>query len=684
MKSHSSDKNLAEKPLAANPRWEWFFAGAAAALLLALYVAFPEKVYVFDGVLFSGIVERIGENWRADLFNGRHLIFNPTMMLLRDFALRAGLTVSAYSLIQTVNAVVGVLGVLLFSRIVFRLTRDKELAWIVAWILAISCNYWSRATEGQVYMLMTFGSLATAYAALVFAQEATPASAAKLCAAFVAAVLFHSVNIFLLPMVLLSFWAASSKAAKSTLWSSASLIAAGVTIPFLIAFKISSSASMRSFFIKTLELYSTGGTPSWTGLIGRIYSSEPLNLGARLSDGARALYAALVSRPPLIGLGASIFCLGLAFAAYAALRRREDRRPALLMMLWGAGYALINSFWHGAEFFWASPLAAALALISLSAAPRLSLASPRRRRALLGCAGALTLALGAWNFKKDIQPRTRGADNLSYRYSLFVGEHTVPFSSIVISGVWNSNLKSYLPYFARRNREVVEYYFNNKPKPEGLQMLRDSLQRKIQHGIPLYLLPDLVKDKSVDEELRRLWGVAPEEIRGCFGPGHVVRVSHDSDLSLFLFIPKSETELLFATLLFQALTVGDQRRLQEIAGILKNIAAFELTPARLQRAVALAERSNYGARLLWEGIFKDLPPAARSKAENDIKEFDAWRETPGFYLRVGEIYRHIGLVDDARRQWSDGYRKTRDPGLRDAARSLDAQPVKPVTSGRRS
>jgi len=135
---------------------------------------------------------------------------------------------------------------------------------------------------------------------------------------------------------------------------------------------------------------------------------------------------------------------------------------------------------------------------------------------------------------------------------------------------------------------------------------------------------------------------------------------------------------------FQALTVGDQRRLQETAGILKNIAAFELTPVRLQRAVALAERSNYGARLLWEGIFKDLPPAARSKAENDIKEFDAWRETPGFYLRVGEIYRHIGLVDDARRQWSDGYRKTRDPGLRDAARSLDAQPAKPVTSGRRS
>jgi hypothetical protein len=670
MKSPSPNKiPRPETPSPADPRREWLAAGTGAVSLLVLYGAFPERVYIFDGILFSGIIERIGDNWRADLFNGRHLLFNPSMMLLRDIALRVGLTISGYSLIQAVNAVVAALGILLFGRLVYRLTRDKGLALTFAGLLAITCNYWDRATEGQVYMLMTFGALATAYGALAFAQEATPASALMLCAAFTAAVLFHSVNIVLLPMVLFALWVGSSKAAKSTVLGAASLIAAGVTVPFLIAFKIWSSASLKAFFVKTLELYSTGEARSGPGLIGKIYSSEPLNLGVRLSGDANALYSALIAHSPMGGFGAAAICLGLAFATYAAMRRAQDRRPLILMVLFGTGYAFINSFWHGGEFFWSPPLAAALALVAAAVAPRLAQVPPKRRRGILGWVGALAIALGGWNFQTDVQPRSRLSNNLSYRYTMFIGEHAVPFSWVIISGISDSNLKSYLPYFAHRNREVVEYFFNNQSKAAGLDLLRQFIQRKVQYGIPLYLLPDLVQDKSVDEVLRQRWGVSPDDLHGCFGSGHVVRVNQESDLSLFLFIPRDQTELLFANLMFQALT-ADQRRSQEIAGILKNIAKFELPPARLRSAVDIAEHSDYGARLLWEGIFKDLNPSARSKAENDIKGFDAYQKSPEFYLRLGELYRSIGLADDAHRQLNEGFRLTHDPKLRDAARAF--------------
>lgn len=667
MKSPASNKKTqrSDTPAIPNPRREWLAAGAGTAVLLFLYGAFPERIYVFDGILFSGIIERIGENWRADLFNGRHLLFNPLMMFLRDLAVHAGLTLSAYPLIQGVNAVAGALGILLFARFIDRLTRDKALALTFALLLAVSCNYWDRATEGQVYMLMTLGALATAYGALAFTQDATPASALMLCAAFIAAVLFHSVNIVLLPMVLFALRAGSSKAAQSTLWGAAALITAGVTVPFLIAFKIWNSASLRAFFVKTLELYSPGDTVSGPGLIGRIYSAEPLNLFARLSTDANALYSALVAHSPMGGFGAALICLGLAFATYVALRRAEDRRPILLVVLFGAGYALINSFWHGGEFFWAPPLAAALALVSAAAAPPLAQASPKRRREVLGWVGALAVALGGWNFKTDIQPRSILSNNLSYRYSMFVSEHAVPFSWVIISGISDSNLKSYLPYFAHRNREVVEYYFNNQSKAAGLDQLRHFIQQKVQYGIPLYLLPDLVQDKSVDDILRQRWGVSPDDLHGCFGPGHVVRVNQEADQSLFLFIPRDQTEVLFANLIFQALT-ADQRHSLEVAGVLKNVARFELPPARLRKAVDIAEHSDYGARLLWEGIFKDQNPAARSQAENDIKGFDAWQKSPEFFLRLGELYRSIGLVDDARRKWNEGYRLTHDPRLRDA------------------
>lgn len=667
MRSSSSNKKIQrlDTPAVANSCREWFATGAGTVFLLFLYGAFPEKIYVFDGILFSGIIERIGANWRADLFNGRHLLFNPSMMFLRDLAVRVGLTLSAYSLIQLVNAVAGTLGVLLFARFINRLTRDKVLAFTFALLLAVSCNYWDRATEGQVYMLMTLGALATAYGALSFTQDATPASGLMLCAAFIAAVLFHSVNIMLLPMVLFALWAGSSKAAKSTVWGAAALIMAGVTLPFLIAFNIWSSESLRAFFAKTLELYSAGKTQSGPGLIERIYSSEPLNLFARLSADANALYSALVAHSPMGGLGAAVICSAVAYATYVALRRTQERRPIILVALFGVGYALINSFWHGGEFFWSPPLAAALALVAAAAAPRLEQTSPKRRREVLGGVGALAIALGGWNFKTDIQPRALLSNNLSYRSSVFVGEHAVPFSWVIISGISDSNLKSYLPYFAHRNREVIEYYFNNQPKAAGLDQLRHFIQQKIQYGIPLYMLPDLVQDKSTDDILRR-WGVSPAELHGCFGPGHMVLVSQNSDLRLFLFIPRDQTELLFANLLFQALT-ADQRHSEEVTGDLKNIARFELPPARLRSAVDLAEHSDYGARLLWEGIFKDLNPTARSKAENDIKGFDAWQKTPEFFLRLGGLYRSIGLDGDARRKWTEGYRLTHDVRLRDAA-----------------
>jgi hypothetical protein len=49
-----------------------------------LWLALPDKVFVFDGVIFSQIVERAIDDWRVDFFNPRHLLFNPFFQFLRD------------------------------------------------------------------------------------------------------------------------------------------------------------------------------------------------------------------------------------------------------------------------------------------------------------------------------------------------------------------------------------------------------------------------------------------------------------------------------------------------------------------------------------------------------------------------------------------------------------------------
>jgi len=103
---------IREKPPASNTidRDTLIWSAAAVVLLgiFVLYLAFPDKVYIFDGIMFSSIIERSTEEWRSQLFNGRHLVFNPFMMYLRDALGAIHLPVRAYPLIQEVNAATGV------------------------------------------------------------------------------------------------------------------------------------------------------------------------------------------------------------------------------------------------------------------------------------------------------------------------------------------------------------------------------------------------------------------------------------------------------------------------------------------------------------------------------------------------------------------------------------------------
>lgn len=134
-------------------------APTAAAALLGLYWAWPDKVFVFDGVMFGYIIERRVADLGAVLFNCRHLLFNPLMMGLRDALAAAGVALGGYEFIQRVNAVAGAASALVFARVVRRLTGDEALSAAAALLLGVTAVVWSRATEGQVYMLMTLGSL---------------------------------------------------------------------------------------------------------------------------------------------------------------------------------------------------------------------------------------------------------------------------------------------------------------------------------------------------------------------------------------------------------------------------------------------------------------------------------------------------------------------------------------------
>ena len=175
-------------------------AGLALASLLIFYLAFPDKVYIFDGVMFSYIIERRVVDLHAALWNRHHLLFIPFMMLLRDALARLGLKTAAYPLIQKVNACAGVLGVGLYYRILRRLTKDAAVSGLCSLALGLSYSYWCRATEGQVYMLMTLGFLATVETASSLLEKPGMLRTAALCVTLALAFLFNSAAVAACPV----------------------------------------------------------------------------------------------------------------------------------------------------------------------------------------------------------------------------------------------------------------------------------------------------------------------------------------------------------------------------------------------------------------------------------------------------------------------------------------------------
>lgn len=614
-------------------------AGAALFVLLALYLSFPDKVFVFDGIMFSGVIERAVDEWRRELFNKRHLLFNPLMMGLRDLLSLAGVGVGGYALIQRVNAFAGAAGVFVFFSLLKTLSpRTPRAAAAAAALLSVTAAYWSRATEGQVYMLMTLGGLATALAAARLVQAPSPGRAAALAAAFSIALLLHAANVALAPLALLA--AALAGRADRRVWLAAPAAAVVVAAAYGAAFGGGALLHPFSFLGEATEQSSLAGLLASSGALARV-GSVVSGLGT----------AFLGERPPAAALqlaGGLLLLLG-AFAAREALRKSRDQ--ALLALAWAGGVVALEAVWLGGQFFWASPAAALLALVVLAWGRETS------------AAFAAALVLGGWTLFATILPQSKLENNVGYARSVFVRDHTPASSWVVVSGFGFPNQKVYLPYFARRSREVLEYYLSREPKGPALEKFRAFVAANIEKGIPMYLLPDLVEDPVSLEALRRNFGVTPEDVRAAFGPGDLLEAARqDAGFRIFLFAPEPRRERLFAVLGYSVLTESEPARLQETARLLKELGA-RMTPQARREAARVMHSTDYGARLLMEGFSAFMSPESRAAADRRLARFAEYRKTADFHLRLGNIMRYLGLADETRAAWRKAYELSGDKSL---------------------
>lgn len=630
---------------------KWGVATGALALgALAVWLMFPDQVFVFDGIMFSQIVDRGVLEWRREIMNPRHLIFNLFFQLLRDGLESVGVTVKAYRLFQVVNALAGAAGLLLFADLARRLSRDFALGWCAALLLGSTLCYGTRATEGQVYMLMSLGALGLLWSAVRLLEEPTVGRAALAVGVVTTGALFHAADVFLFPAAVLAIWLAFPKQ-RFLAFVGAATGPVVLLISYLFAFK---GIGLRGFFTKTMDIHSVSASGFWPNLFATFWDREGMTVWGRLVRVWRETGDSLAPMPGDLNLTAGlalwIMASVILFRAWPRLDKARRAQAAVLGMAW-AGFVIVNAFWLGGVFFYVPDLACALGILTLSAEPSWAGLAIRTRRFMFGTLTLLGLGLGSWNFRMGLKPQSRIENNSGYRQAIFVGAHTESASWVIISGFGFANSKVYLPMFAHRRRQVLEYFFNQNPKDVALRQLTDFCKHVARHGVPMYLLSDLADSPGAFPALMKTFGVSREEVYRAFGPGRFMLVAAGSEEQVYLFVPRDHRPELFVALGYSVLTGDDQQQLAESVRAIEEIAR-EMNPVERRRASELMRKKNWGFDLIFEGSLSSMN--AEFLAANKIlaERFADYQRTAAFWQRAGNVYAILGQKAETIDAWT--------------------------------
>ncbi len=120
-----------------------------------LYLATLTADYYWDGLTFALQIEKTATNERFAplLFHQNHLLYNGFGYLLYSSVQMLGMSVRALTLLQVANVFVSALALLVFFRLIERLTRNRYAAVVSSAALAFSAIWWKLSTDANAYLL---------------------------------------------------------------------------------------------------------------------------------------------------------------------------------------------------------------------------------------------------------------------------------------------------------------------------------------------------------------------------------------------------------------------------------------------------------------------------------------------------------------------------------------------------
>jgi hypothetical protein len=322
--------------------------------LLALYLAFPTKVFYWDGIVFAQAIE---DATRASisLAHPNHLVYNFVgygfYKLLRGF----GADVRAITALQILNSIFSAACATLLFLILRDTLRSNYFSVCLTLLFALSATWWKFSTDANAYIASVLFLLLSFYLVL---PDRKPRPL-LLALTFFLAMCFHQLAVIAFPVFALGVYledgalAIKQRVTNALVFTVASFVL--IVGTYALVFYLATGSLDVTRLLRWTASYSPDADTRfalWSNLMYSLRGEVRLFFGGRIN-----LLSRLVS--PTVALLIGLFTSGVLSLVVAVgwnlatLKRRwrgirlspRQKTVLLLSLLWAVAYLVFLFFW---------------------------------------------------------------------------------------------------------------------------------------------------------------------------------------------------------------------------------------------------------------------------------------------------------------------------------------------------
>lgn len=521
-------------------------------LVLALYFSFLSKFYYFDGILYA-IWTELGIKYT--MFHPHHILYCPLgFVILKLFRLFGYFKEGGYGvhlIFQSINALFGALGVVLFFVLMKRIIKDIGLTVLVSLLFAFSYGYWNFSIHIHGIMPSCFFLIATLF---LLQKSKSPYSKRNYLLIGLAhgmAILFHVSAILFLPAALISMILRikerSVRLKAILLYSLSLFLIVGVAYSAVVLFvwHFSSWGEIYQwFFRKFTASYAPFGYKidywsfNWSNIPLSFSILRNTILGNYfVANKDRMLPFTYYSLLSLTWMARTVYLFILFYfiLSFKKLWRRHANTIAF-SLIWIFAYAVFfTRFFPGVIKSWTStliPISILTGIIFLDLSKRgFKKVSVRGNTIAL----ATVTLLFVTNFFGTILPQSDERNNIDLQKAVFLRENTNLGDLIILAGGGKGyNIgRVYIPYFSARSKLPLNQAIDGRLNDPFFNVAyRIYMERERGHKV--FALSEVLENSEAIKTIAKNHRLRPSDIITFFSNYKIEYVtSYDEEFKLY-------------------------------------------------------------------------------------------------------------------------------------------------------